>query len=53
MLPNRVASGSFFQVLRVRPAVGRFFAPDEDVVPGAVEVLPRPGAGFALNAELH
>jgi predicted permease len=30
-----VASGNLFEVLRARPSVGRFFAPDEDAAPGA------------------
>ncbi|HEX7937804.1 MAG TPA: ABC transporter permease, partial [Gemmatimonadaceae bacterium] len=30
-----LASGNLFEVLQVRPAAGRFFAPEEDDVPGA------------------
>ncbi len=30
-----VVSGNFFDVLQARPALGRFFGPDEDKVPGA------------------
>jgi predicted permease len=30
-----LASGNLFEVLQVRPAVGRFFVPEEDDVPGA------------------
>ena len=36
-----IVSGNFFDVLQLRPALGRFFRPDEDQVPGldAVVVL--------------
>jgi predicted permease len=36
-----VVSGNFFDVLQLQPALGRFFRPDEDLVPGrdAVVVL--------------
>jgi predicted permease len=34
-----IVSGNFFRVLRVRPAAGRFFAPDEDLVPRARPVV--------------
>lgn len=34
-----IVSGNFFRVLRVPPAVGRFFAPDEDQVPRARPVV--------------
>ncbi|MEZ5419607.1 MAG: ADOP family duplicated permease [Vicinamibacterales bacterium] len=33
-----LVSAPFFDVLGVRPALGRFFAPDEDATPGAVPV---------------
>jgi predicted permease len=32
-------SGNLFEVLEARPALGRFFVPDEDVVPGANPVV--------------
>lgn len=32
-------SGNLFDVLEARPALGRFFVPDEDVVPGAYPVV--------------
>src|SRR3989339_278506 len=31
---GQTVSGNFFDVLGVRPAVGRFFLPEEDAVPG-------------------
>ena len=34
-----IVSGSFFDVLRARPALGRFFLPEEDRVPGANPVV--------------
>jgi hypothetical protein len=33
------ASGSYFQVFGLRPALGRFFTPEEDRVPGANPVV--------------
>ncbi|HUQ81329.1 MAG TPA: ABC transporter permease [Gemmatimonadaceae bacterium] len=33
------ASGNFFEVLEARPALGRFFTPDEDRAPGASPVV--------------
>ena len=43
-IPVGMADGSFFRLLRVRPAVGRFYTPEEDVVGAAyVAVL---GHGF-------
>jgi predicted permease len=32
-------SGNFFDVLRARPSIGRFFLPEEDSVPGASPVV--------------
>ena len=32
---EQLVSGEFFQVLGVRPIIGRFFTPEEDKVPGA------------------
>ncbi len=45
LLFGEVASGNFFEVLGIEPALGRFFRPEEDAVPGegAVVVL---GHGF-------
>ena len=34
-----VVSGNFFDVLQLQPALGRFFRPDEDVVPGRDAVI--------------
>jgi predicted permease len=34
-----IATGNYFRVLGVRPALGRFFTPDEDGVPGAHPVV--------------
>jgi predicted permease len=34
-----VVSGNFFSVLETRPALGRFFLPEEDRVPGAAPVV--------------
>jgi predicted permease len=34
-----IVTGNYFSVLGVRPALGRFFAPDEDGVPGAHPVI--------------
>jgi putative ABC transport system permease protein len=34
-----LVSGSFFDVLGTRPAIGRFFRPDEDAVPGERPVV--------------
>jgi predicted permease len=36
---GNMVSGNYFDVLGVRPALGRFFAPDEDRVPGGHPVL--------------
>jgi predicted permease len=36
---GNMVSGNYFDVLGVRPALGRFFAPEEDRVPGAHPVL--------------
>lgn len=33
-----LVSGNYFSVLRVRPALGRFFTPDEDAGPGSPQV---------------
>jgi predicted permease len=35
----RMVSGNYFDVLGTRPALGRFFRPDEDLVPGARPVV--------------
>ena len=34
-----VVSGNFFEVLQAKPALGRFFSPDEDRAPGASPVV--------------
>lgn len=34
-----LVSGNYFDVLGTRPALGRFFSPDEDMVPGARPVV--------------
>jgi putative ABC transport system permease protein len=36
---GQVVSGNFFDVLRVKPVLGRTFAPDEDRTPGAQAVV--------------
>ena len=36
---GNLVSGNYFEVLGVRPAAGRFFAPDEDRIPGARPVV--------------
>ena len=36
---GQVVSGNYFDVLGVRPAVGRFFLPEEDVTPGKHPVV--------------
>ena len=36
---GQVVSGNYFDVLRVKPVLGRTFAPDEDKTPGAAAVV--------------
>jgi len=36
---GQIVSGNYFEVLGVRPALGRFFLPDEDKTPGAYPVV--------------
>lgn len=36
---GRLVSGSYFQVLGLRPAAGRLFGPDDDQTPGAHDVV--------------
>jgi macrolide transport system ATP-binding/permease protein len=36
---GQVVSGNYFDVLRVKPILGRAFAPDEDKTPGAAAVI--------------
>ena len=38
-IATQIVSGNFFEVLRARPALGRFFRVDEDVVPSANPVV--------------
>ncbi len=36
---GQIVSGNYFAVLGVRPALGRFFLPEEDRTPGANPVI--------------
>ena len=39
VLRGQIVSGNFFEVLGIRPSLGRTFSPDEDHVPGARPVV--------------
>jgi macrolide transport system ATP-binding/permease protein len=39
LVPGLIVTGNFFEVLGVRPALGRLFVPSDDVTPGAHQVV--------------